>query len=181
MSNIVFLSLIIVSYCLPSWGQHDFKLKVRESVDELQKLYRTNGEAKIDRMGKVSGKDAPLMFFGTKKVNEEFEIVDYIAQKYGVSAIVFVKSGSEYIRVSSSNMMDDGEHRAVGARLSHGAAYSAISRGKPFYGQVDVLGFIHETAFVPIKDANGQVIGILQTEIRLPRQGVPADPVPRAQ
>jgi hypothetical protein len=56
-----------------------------------------------------------------------------------MAATLFVKAGAEYIRVATSVLNPDGSGRAVGTVLG-GAALDSIKAGKPYYGEVQVLG-----------------------------------------
>jgi len=68
-----------------------------------------------------------------------------------MAATLFVKAGAEYIRVATSVLNPDGSGRAVGAVLG-GAALDSIKAGKPYYGEVQVLG----TPYI----ASGEIIGV---------------------
>ena len=73
----------------------------------------------------------------------------------GMAATLFVKAGAEYIRVATGVLNPDGSGRAVGAVLG-GAALDSIKAGKPYYGEVQVLGTPYIAAdYQPIKDASG--------------------------
>jgi acid phosphatase class B len=117
------------------------------------------GPAKIEGTGTVSGKQVPIIYFGTKKINEKYDIVDEIKKIHGGTATIFAKSGDEYIRIST-NVMKDAESRAIGTLLARNQAYDAIKKGGSFYGQVDILGRKYETGYEPIKNGKGDVIGI---------------------
>lgn len=57
-------------------------------------------------------------------------------------------------------MIKDGK-RAIGTKLSStGKAIKKIRQKQPYYGQVDILGMPYLTAYEPIEDNTGKVIGI---------------------
>ena len=62
------------------------------------------GKPKLDRQEAVGGKDAPALYFGTTKINNNFDIVDAVGERdgKGMTATLFAKGGDEYIRVSTS-------------------------------------------------------------------------------
>jgi hypothetical protein len=76
-----------------------------------------------------------------------------------MTATFFVKSGDEYIRVSTSVPKPDGSGRAIGTVLA-GPALEAIKAGKSYYGEVPILGTPYVTGYEPMKDAAGNIIGI---------------------
>jgi hypothetical protein len=86
--------------------------------------------------------------------------VDEVQQKIGGTATLFVKNGDEFVRVATNVKKDDGS-RAIGTVLDpKGKAMAAISKGKSFYGDVDILGKPYTTGYEPIRDAKKQIIGI---------------------
>ncbi len=124
--------------------------KVNKAMIALKQELAKKGEPRLE---------GNQLFFGSYKVNDNFEVVDDIKTKHGGTATLFVKEGSNYIR-RSTNVMKDGK-RAVGTPLDpSGPAKAAIDGGKPFYGPVDILGKIFQTGYEPIQDVSGSTIGI---------------------
>lgn len=117
------------------------------------------GEVKINGTDKVGDKEVPALYFGRRKINNNFDVVDEVKKSVGGTATIFVKSGDEYIRVSTNVLKDDGT-RAIGTQLARNAAYEAISKGEKFCGEVDILGSKYDTCYQPIKDSSGATIGI---------------------
>lgn len=99
------------------------------------------------------------LFFGTSNLNNNFELVDALQSQFGCTATFFIKSGQDFIRISTDVMQND--HRALGTKLDpNGPVIGLIKEGKSFYGTVDILGNQYETGYEPIKNAEGEVIGI---------------------
>jgi hypothetical protein len=119
------------------------------------------GEPKIEGMEPVGGKDAPALYFGSTKMNNNFTVVDQVAKEggAGMTATLFVKSGDEYIRVATNVPKPDGSGRAIGTVLA-GPALEAIQAGRAYYGKAPILGTPYITGYEPIKDASSAVIGI---------------------
>src|SRR5215472_1517077 len=109
----------------------------------------------------VGGKEAPALYFGKTKINNNFDIVDAVGERdgKGMTATLFAKGGDEYIRVSTSVPKPDGIGRAVGTVLA-GPALESIKGGKAYYGEVPVLGTPYITGYEPIKDSSGAQIGV---------------------
>ena len=95
-------------------------------------------------------------------MNNNFDIVDAVSKgDPGMTATCFVKSGNEFIRVSTSVPKPDGSGRAIGTILDPaGKAIAEIKQGKPFYGEVTILGTPYIAGYEPIRDMAGKVIGI---------------------
>ena len=54
----------------------------------------------------------------------------------------------------------DGSGRAIGTILDPaGNVIAEIKQGKPFYGEVAILGTPYVTGYEPMKDGTGNVIG----------------------
>jgi len=135
--------------------------KVKPAMDALKAATAKLGSPKIEGMEVVSGKDASALYFGTTKINNNYEIVDAVVKAHGGTATLFAKTGDEFVRVSTNVPKPDGSGRATGTILDPaGKAIAAINTGKPFYGEVTILGVPYITGYEPIKDASGKVIGI---------------------
>ncbi|MDE2599431.1 MAG: Cache 3/Cache 2 fusion domain-containing protein [Rhodocyclaceae bacterium] len=107
----------------------------------------------------VKDKSVPDLMLGSHPQANHFDLVDGLVKIAGGTATLFVKKGDDFVRVST-NVKRDGE-RAIGTVLDpKGKAIAAINQGKPFYGLVDILGNPFITGYEPIRDAQGQTIGI---------------------
>jgi methyl-accepting chemotaxis protein len=97
------------------------------------------------------------LYAGGRVLNDFFEPVDLIHELVAVNATIFL--GDE--RIATNVKKPDGS-RAVGTRLAPGPAYElTLKQGRPYRGEAEILGKLFLTAYDPIKDAHGQVIGAL--------------------
>ncbi|HWP25063.1 MAG TPA: Cache 3/Cache 2 fusion domain-containing protein [Xanthobacteraceae bacterium] len=154
---------ILTSMSMPSIGNAQADPRVAKSMASLKAMAAKLGAPKLEGKEAVGGKDAPALYFGTTKINNNFEIVDAVSKEdgKGMTATFFVKSGTEYIRVSTSVPKPDGSGRAIGTILDPaGKAIVEINKGQAFYGEVTILGTPYITGYEPMKDAGGNVIGI---------------------
>ena len=150
---------IASSMLMPSAGNAQADPKVAKAMADLKAATAKMGAPKLDGKEAVSGKDASALYFGTTKVNNNFDAVDAVVKANGGTATLFAKTGDEYVRVSTNVPKDNG--RATGTILDpKGKAIVEINAGKAFYGEVDILGKPYITGYEPIKDASGAVIGI---------------------
>jgi hypothetical protein len=116
------------------------------------------GAPKIQGIEEVGGKSAPALYFGSTKMNNNFTVVDEVGKEDpGMTATLFVKAGDEFFRVATSVRLPDGR-RAVGTILKP-PALDSIKAGKPYHGEVQVLGTAYMADYEPIKDASGETIG----------------------
>ena len=101
------------------------------------------------------------MTVGQTGLNAFFEPVDTVKTLVGGTATVFMGD----TRVTTNVKKPDGS-RAVGTPLAPGAVYDAVLKeGKPYRGEADILGKPFFVAYDPIKNARGEVIGILYVGI----------------
>lgn len=97
------------------------------------------------------------LLVGDYVVNDSFDVVDKVKQMVGGTCTVFMGD----LRVSTNVKKADGS-RAIGTTLAKTAAYKAIFEQKTsFRGEVEILGEPYMTAYDPILDEGGNVIGIL--------------------
>ena len=154
---------IATSMLMPSIGNAQPDSRVAKSIASLKAMAAKLGAPKLDGKEAVGGKDAPALYFGSAKINNNFDVVDAVSKEdgKGMTATFFVKSGDEYIRVSTSVPKPDGSGRAIGTILDPaGKAIAEIKQGKPFYGEVTILGTPYVTGYEPMKDASGNAVGI---------------------
>jgi Cache 3/Cache 2 fusion domain len=116
---------------------------------------------KVEGTEAVGSKDAPALYFGATKVNNNFDVVDAVGKEdgQGMTATLFVKGGDEFIRVSTSVPKPDGSGRAIGTVLA-GPALESIKAGKAHYGEVPILGTPYMMGYEPIRDGSGAIIGV---------------------
>ncbi|NYT39570.1 cache domain-containing protein [Sphingomonas sp. R-74633] len=106
------------------------------------------------------------LYVGTHKLNGWDAPVDEIKTLVGGTATIFAGD----TRITTNVLKPDGS-RAVGTPLAAGPAKDAVlGEGKPYRGTADILGKPFFTAYDPIKDANGTVIGVLY--VGIPRSDV---------
>ncbi len=132
----------------------DAKSVITILTERLTKI----GPPKIDGSDKAGAdRMAPGLFFGPRKLNNNYDVVDDIKKTYGASATVFVRDGDDFVRVSTNVLTPEGK-RGIGTTLARAKAYDAVSKGEQFCGDVDVLGTMYNACYNPLKDAGGHII-----------------------
>jgi Cache 3/Cache 2 fusion domain len=145
---------------MPSDGNAQ-NARVAKSMAALKDQTTKLGAPKIDGKDAVGGRDAPALYFGSTKMNNNFSVVDAVAEEggQGMAATLFVKSGDDYIRVATNVSTRVGSGRGIGTVLT-GPALESIKAGNPYYGKAPVLGTPYISGYEPIKDASGAIIGV---------------------
>jgi cache 3/cache 2 fusion protein len=134
---------------------YDPKATIADLDARLSKI----GAPKIEGTETVAGKNVPAIYFGDRKINNNYDVVDAVRKAHNATATVFVKDGDEFIRVSTNVLTPEGK-RGVGTLLARNAAYDAVSKGQSYCGPIDVLGTAYDACYNPIKDKAGKIIGV---------------------
>jgi hypothetical protein len=152
---------VAASVVAPNVGHAQADPRVTKSMESLKSMTAKLGAPKLEGSEAVGGKDAPALYFGTTKINNNFDVVDEVGKEdgKGMTATLFARGGDEYIRVSTNLPKPDGSGRAVGTVLA-GPALEAIKAGKVYYGEVPILGTPYVTGYEPIKDSSGAQMGV---------------------
>lgn len=156
---------------------NDTKLNLETQVEDMQQASATvynltqnkvNADLNVMResfyaKGKPEMRDGKMVLISgstEQVVNDNFETVDAVQQLLGGAATVFQKKGDQAIRISTNVIGEDGK-RAVGTPVSQAVYDAVITRGETYYGSAIVVGKKYITAYEPIKDSKGDIIGIL--------------------
>ncbi len=131
----------------------------KAAIAQLEERLAKIGAPKIEGTDKVGDKTVPAIYFGARKINNNYDVVDEIKKSSGATATVFVKDGDEFVRVSTNVLTPEGK-RGVGTQLARNKAYEALIKGEKFCGPVEILGAPYDTCYHPIRDAAGKTIGV---------------------
>ncbi|MGE5391122.1 MAG: methyl-accepting chemotaxis protein [Deltaproteobacteria bacterium] len=107
-------------------------------------------------------KDGQL-YKGNALMEGNYEVVDLIGKTTGDNVTIF--RGDTRV---ATNVKKDGQ-RAVGTQVSPEVKAVVIDQGQPYSGRAQVVGVWNEAAYKPIKDREGNIVGIFFV-------GVPATP-----
>jgi len=137
------------------------KAKPRTDSLETSGLVILAGAPILDDNNRLLG-----VVYGGRLLNRNFEIVDKIKDivykderfknKEIGTATIFLKD----LRITTNVRNINGE-RAIGTRVSEEVYDRVLVNGKPWIGRAFVVNDWFITAYEPIKDINGQIIGIL--------------------
>ncbi|MEO8626631.1 MAG: Cache 3/Cache 2 fusion domain-containing protein [Betaproteobacteria bacterium] len=105
--------------------------------------------------------NTPVLRVGARRINMNFDAVDDFTAHTGATATVFVRSGRDFVRISTSLKTENGA-RAVGTTLDHQhPGYQKLLDGKAYRGPAVLFGRPYMTSYEPLRDRDGQVIGVL--------------------
>lgn len=155
MNHFARTAVAVIAFAASAAYANDPKATIADLDARLAKI----GAPKIEGTEAVRDKTVPALYFGARKLNNNYDVVDEVKKASGgATATVFVKDGDEFVRVSTNVLTPEGK-RGVGTTLARAKAYDSVSKGQSFCGDVDVLGTPFAACYNPIKDGGGKVIG----------------------
>ncbi|USI72959.1 methyl-accepting chemotaxis protein [Sphingomonas morindae] len=118
----------------------------------------------LHRYGTRFSAQADQLYVDSRPLKGFNEPVDRVKALVNGSATIFAGD----LRIATNVIGPDGK-RMLGTRLTSDAVRQAVLvEGRPYRGRADIAGRSYFTAYDPIRDAGGHVIGILYV-------GIPAD------
>lgn len=115
----------------------------------------------FDQSGKLS-----KVIYGGKIINRDFALVDRIhdlvfeKQLYHTKPIGTVTIFQNDVRIAT-NVLDKNGNRAIGTRISETVYEKVVEQGQSWIDRAFVVTDWYLTAYEPIRDINGNIIGIL--------------------
>ena len=140
-------------------SDRDLRLRAASLAKAFQN--RLAGSFELDpAITEVNGKPAPTLKLDGKVINLDFAVVDQFTGQTSATATVFAKTGDDFIRVTTSVKNAQGQ-RAIGTTLDRAhPGYKAVLEGKTYNGAAVLFGRPTITQYDPIRNAQGQVIGL---------------------
>ncbi|MDI6907242.1 MAG: cache domain-containing protein, partial [Thermoanaerobacterales bacterium] len=108
-------------------------------------------------------KDGKL-YKGDTVMNENFAVVDNVTSLTGDAVTVF----QDDTRVATT-VKDEKGNRKVGTKAAPQVVETVLKKGESYLGEADVAGVPHLTAYMPLKDEAGRVIGMWFVGLSLDR------------
>ncbi|MFJ2538808.1 methyl-accepting chemotaxis protein [Pseudomonas sp. NPDC087614] len=138
---------------------------LRESTQRLsglfEKRFSTGLSIHPSEPVTVAGTQTPGLHLGSEVMNNNFKEVDEFQQMTAGVATLFVRSGEDFVRVSTSLTKQDGT-RAIGTLLDHThPAYAKLMAGQGYVGRAVLFDRSYMTQYTPVRDGSGKVIAVL--------------------
>ena len=152
------LDLLLVSVIIIS--AFAFQLKITKLVDgkttaELSN-YSTLGLSLIDATYPGDWRlDGDQLYKGETLLNENYKLIDDFSSKTGILATIF--AGDTRI---STTVKDDAGVRKIGTQASAPVIEAVLTGGKDYQGAANVAGKDAATYYIPLKDKDGNIIGM---------------------
>ncbi len=128
------------------------------------------GAAEVEGKNQISGKTEsirlPTMTIGGLPILNDFGIVDEIKGRVGGTATVFQMIPQGMLRVSTNVLTLDGK-RAVGTYIPvESEVYRTVMEGETYHGRAYVVNAWYITAYEPLRDRSGKIIGALYVGVK---------------
>ena len=119
----------------------------------------------LEQQGQQFSLENNQLLLDGQPIDQDYAVVDKIKQLVGGTATIF-----QYDTRISTNVIKDDGTRAIGTKLAPGEVYDTVlKQAQPFHGEADILGVRYFTAYEPILNNEGEVIGILYVGVEKAR------------
>ena len=157
--TIVFFSTCIIFVCfvVAFLGYRNAVNGFEESLTDQAKDAGTLFNSLVENAyaGQWNVKNGEL-YKGAYLINGKTTIIDELSRETGNSYTVFLKD----TRITTTVKNETGE-RAIGTKASPDIVQRVLEKNETVITQAQVLGTLHFVCYQPIKDSNGQTIGML--------------------
>jgi methyl-accepting chemotaxis protein len=150
------VSIVLINVGIGIYSVNSMKQKVLGAAQEKLKSDAAMGNALLNKRfpGNWSIKEGSL-YKGAAKMNDNFDMVDEIGELTGDTVTIF--QGDTRV---ATNVIDQQGNRAVNTQAADAVKDSVLVNGKTYIGKANVVGVWNQTVYEPIRNANGEIIGI---------------------
>ena len=129
-------------------NQFDREYKTQLTVDDTQTV-------------SIQGREVPVAKLGGSALSSNPAALDPFTESTGAAATVFVRSGDEFVRISTTLKNQQGE-RVLGTVLGKDhPAYRKLLDGKTYIGRAQLFGKDYMTKYTPVAGKDGRVAAVL--------------------
>lgn len=155
LNILIFSILFIFSSVIAFFSLQQISIGMKTAFLEKAKsdLALTYAYVDAEYPGDWSVQDDSL-YKGTVLISNNFQLVDRLGDWTG--DIITVFQGDTRV---ATNLQSNGK-RAVGTKVSEQVGNAVLKQGEQFVGEANVVGKLYQTAYRPIKNKNGDIIGI---------------------
>ncbi|MFG1419332.1 cache domain-containing protein [Xanthobacter sp. V0B-10] len=161
ISALVFCGILIVFATVLLVVSRDVSQEMRQQAQARQDSNIRVARELLGNLGELRVEDGKLMA-GKTILNDDTNLVDHLRELVGGTATIFLGD----TRIATNIKAADGS-RAVGTTLKPGPAHDAVLKdGRGYRGEAEILGQPYFTAYDPLRDASGKVIGIVYVGLK---------------
>ena len=146
-----------------------FDRSIRSQVERFDQIlssaFPQTFSLDTSRTMQVGHHTTAVLRHGASDLNMNEAIPDSFPSQTGVLASLFVKNGTDFVRMSTSDKLDGGEHGAGTILNREHPGYAQLHANKTYIGLSTELGQHYISKYTPINDANGELIGAMSVAI----------------
>ena len=174
MTVILLLLSLAVSYISTQTAREQLRASVTHATEGLADSLDTVEQANrsmVERASKAFGNyfkgqvvlepDSGVLLVDGVALNDQFALVDKFSEDTGGVATVFVRKGDDFERISTSLRDTQGKRVNHTLLFRDNPAYARVLAGQSYIGRANLFGKPYMTAYEPLRDASGSVVGIL--------------------
>ena len=136
---------------------------LRFRTTELGKAFNARLDKRVSLGGEsveMGGKPVPVLSWQGRPLNADTSLIDEFSQLTRSTTTVFVKSGDDFVRISTSLKNEQGQ-RATGTMLDRQhPAYQLGLQGQPYVGLIALFGRQYMTRYDPLHSSDGKLVGM---------------------
>jgi len=155
---VLLFSLVIIlgTLAMGSFATYELDTSIMSVAQEKVRSDLALGRAYVEQKipGEWAVRDGKL-YKGETLINDNFTIVDEIGKMTGGSATIFLGD----TRITTNVTKEDGQ-RAVGTKPIDEVIQTTLKEGKTYIGEAMVVNTPSQTAYEPIKNSAGEIIGM---------------------
>lgn len=150
------ISLTVQGHNIEVAGYHASGMRL--NPDQLIEMEATDQISKEKRIIKV-----PAMEKNGISMYKNNQLIRLINEQIETTVTLFQKIDSGYLRISTNILTDEGK-LAIGTYIPNSSPVAqALDQGKDYIGRAYVVNGWYITAYRPIKDSSGKIIGAIYT------------------
>lgn len=156
MNVLFYLLLISFSVVMFLFVKSDVEHSVKSASIEKARSDLSLTTAWIDSKypGEWKAKDG-ILYKGDLSLNDQTELVDQIGSMTNGDTVTFFLQDTRV----STNVKKNGE-RVLGTKIDAEIGKKVLAAGETYYGEANVVGSLYQAAYMPLKDKQGQIVGI---------------------
>ncbi|MDR1389282.1 MAG: methyl-accepting chemotaxis protein [Treponema sp.] len=170
-SGFVFLSIVVLAFIsISDMRTISLETALIMAENKIHGDIATFQNALKSDYGVLSLRRGTLVDENDQPLDERYELIDRISGELGIAATIFVRTGDDYKRITTS-IRDAAGQRAINTMLgTSSAAYNPVNSGNSFIGEVTILEKPYVAGYQPIfAEDSADIIGILFTGIEISR------------
>ena len=139
--------------------------QINQLATRLARQFSAGFDVDYQHRMTVGAEVTPVIRSGDTVLNLNFDVIDQFARQTGAGATIFVRRNQDFVRISTSVKKENGE-RAIGTLLDHShAGYGDLLAGRSYIGFAQLFGRQYMTRYDPLRNKQGQVVGVLYVGI----------------